>query len=180
MSAVLKTAAPRLVPMGRADLDRVLPVEKDIYDFPWTRGNFEDSLAAGYSCWLYLEGEELVGYCVVMLAVDEAHLLNLSIARARQGQGHGRGLLEAAAGAIRAHGAAAMLLEVRRPTRWAAVSTRARVSSKWGCAATTTRRCAAVKTPWCSGASYEPRRHAARNGHHAAVEGAWCRSGGRG
>jgi len=113
MSAVLKTAAPRLVPMGRADLDRVLPVEKDIYDFPWTRGNFEDSLAAGYSCWLYLEGEELVGYCVVMLAVDEAHLLNLSIARARQGQGHGRGLLEAAAGAIRAHGAAAMLLEVR-------------------------------------------------------------------
>lgn len=113
MSAVLKAAAPRLVPMLADDLDRVIGIERDIYDFPWTRGNFEDSLAAGYSCWLFLDGNELIGYCVVMLAVDEAHLLNLSIARSAQGQGYGRNLLEAAIAAIRAHGATAMLLEVR-------------------------------------------------------------------
>jgi len=113
MSAVLKTALPRLVPMRSGDLDGVILIERDIYDFPWTRGNFEDSLAAGYSCWLYMDGNELIGYCVVMLAVDEAHLLNLSVARAAQGVGHGRALLEAAMAAIHAHGAAAMLLEVR-------------------------------------------------------------------
>ncbi|HEY4371909.1 MAG TPA: ribosomal protein S18-alanine N-acetyltransferase [Burkholderiales bacterium] len=113
MSAVIKPAAPRLVPMRAADLDRVLPIERDIYDFPWTRGNFEDSMTAGYSCWLYMEEAVLIGYSIVMLAVDEAHLLNLSVARAAQGQGHGRALLETSMAAIHEHGAAAMLLEVR-------------------------------------------------------------------
>ncbi|MDB5804485.1 MAG: rimI [Betaproteobacteria bacterium] len=113
MSAVFKAALPCLVPMRSGDLDCVVAIERDIYDFPWTRGNFEDSLAAGYSCWLYMDGNELIGYCVVMLAVDEAHLLNLSVARGAQGQGHGRALLEASMAAIHAYGAAAMLLEVR-------------------------------------------------------------------
>jgi len=113
MSAVFKAALPQLVPMRSGDLDRVVVIERDIYDFPWTRGNFEDSLAAGYSCWLYMDGNELIGYCVVMLAVDEAHLLNLSVARAAQGQGQGRALLEASMAAIHTHGAVAMLLEVR-------------------------------------------------------------------
>jgi ribosomal-protein-alanine N-acetyltransferase len=99
--------------MRSSNLDGVVVIERDIYDFPWTRGNFEDSLAAGYSCWLYMDDNELIGYCIVMLAVDEAHLLNLSVARAAQGQGHGRALLEASMVAIHAHGAAAMLLEVR-------------------------------------------------------------------
>jgi ribosomal-protein-alanine N-acetyltransferase len=102
-----------MVPMTSADLGRVMPIEADIYEFPWTRGNFEDSLSAGYSCWLYADGAELVGYCVIMLAVDEAHLLNLSIAADWQGQGHGRALLNGAMEAIREHGAKAMLLEVR-------------------------------------------------------------------
>lgn len=113
MSAVLKDAQPRLVPMIAGDLARVMIIERDIYDFPWTRGNFEDSLTAGYSCWLYVDGHEVVGYGVVMLAVDEAHLLNLSVARAWQGQGHGRGLLRAAMEAVKGHGAKSMLLEVR-------------------------------------------------------------------
>jgi ribosomal-protein-alanine N-acetyltransferase len=113
MSAVLKAAAPGLVPMAAADLAHVMLIENDIYEFPWTRGNFEDSLAAGYSCWLFADASQLLGYCVIMLAVDEAHLLNLSIARAWQGQGHGRALLEAALAAIRGHGAASVLLEVR-------------------------------------------------------------------
>lgn len=113
MSAVLKPIAPRLVPMTSADLGRVMRIEDQVYEYPWSRGNFEDSLTAGYSCWLYTDGIELVGYCVIMLAVDEAHLLNLSIAADWQGQGHGRALLNGAMEAIRAHGAKAMLLEVR-------------------------------------------------------------------
>jgi ribosomal-protein-alanine N-acetyltransferase len=118
MSAVLKPVAPRLIPMLAADLDGVMRIEDEIYDFPWTRGNFEDSLAAGYSAWLYADGVELVGYCVIMLAIDEAHLLNLSIARPWQGQGHGGALLEAALAAVREHGARSVLLEVR-PTNTA-------------------------------------------------------------
>jgi ribosomal-protein-alanine N-acetyltransferase len=113
MSAVLRPDAPALVPMTERDLDAVLAIESDIYAFPWTRGNFLDSLAAGYSCWLYGERAAPIGYAVVMLAVDEAHLLNLSIARGAQCRGHGTGLLAALEQAARGYGARSMLLEVR-------------------------------------------------------------------
>ena len=113
MSAVLKEGAPRLVPMGPADLGQVMEIENDIYEFPWTRGNFNDSMSSGYSCWAFVDGSQMIGYCVVMLAADEAHLLNLSIARSWQGRGYGRALLEHAMQMIHEHGAQSMLLEVR-------------------------------------------------------------------
>ncbi len=113
MSAVFRPQPPRLAPMTDQALGRILRIENDIYEFPWTQGNFRDSLAAGYSSWLYLRDDELIGYAVVMLAVDEAHLLNLSIARAAQRRGHGLCLLAEISRAVREHGAKSMLLEVR-------------------------------------------------------------------
>ena len=47
MSAVFK-AAPRLARMQDGDLAEVLAIENEIYTHPWTRGNFGDSLRAGY------------------------------------------------------------------------------------------------------------------------------------
>ena len=92
MSAVIK---PDTVfrPMQFEDLDRVMEIEPKIYSHPWSRGNFADSLHAGYSCWVYESGGEVVGYAVMMSVLDEAHLLNISIAGERQGQGLGRALL---------------------------------------------------------------------------------------
>lgn len=125
MSAVMKPAVARLVPMREADIDRVLSIENDIYTFPWTRGNFRDSLAAGYSCWLNFEDDVLVGYAVVMLAIDEAHLLNLSVARSLQRRGRGARLLEQLMVTSRNHGAKTMFLEVR-PTNIAGLNLYAR------------------------------------------------------
>ena len=36
--------------MRDEDLDEVLAIENAIYTHPWTRGNFADSLRAGYEC----------------------------------------------------------------------------------------------------------------------------------
>jgi len=99
--------------MTEADLRPVLEIEESIYAFPWTPGNFQDSLRAGYSCWVYRDGGELIGYAVVMLAADEAHLLNLSVAAHAQSRGHGRTLLDNVAGVARRYGAKIMFLEVR-------------------------------------------------------------------
>src|SRR6266571_2950695 len=52
MSAVLRPAT-RFEPMTEADLRAVLEIEEAIYAFPWTPGNFRDSLRAGYGCWVY-------------------------------------------------------------------------------------------------------------------------------
>lgn len=102
------------MPMTAEDLDAILPLENDLYPFPWTRGNFSDSLRAGYSAWtMRTAAMELIGYAVVMIALDEAHLLNLSIARERQRRGLGWRLLEWLAAIAREHGARSMLLEVR-------------------------------------------------------------------
>ncbi len=112
MSAVLKTE-PELRLMVAGDIVAVMAIEDDIYEFPWTPGNFRDSLGAGYSCWIYARDGEIIGYAIVIHAADEAHLLNLSIAASWQRKGWGGRLLELVMTAAHEHGAAALFLEVR-------------------------------------------------------------------
>jgi [ribosomal protein S18]-alanine N-acetyltransferase len=111
--------------MGLHDLDAISAIEGSAYAFPWTRGNFIDSLAAGYLAEVLAEGPVLIGYFVAMPAVDELHLLNVTVAPAHQGRGHGQALLREVA----AHAARLVLprvlLEVRRSnTRAQALYTR--------------------------------------------------------
>ena len=116
MSAILKDPPrklPRLTPMRNADLAEVLSIEDAIYSHPWTRGNFADSLRAGYQCWTWRDAGELLGYFVLLVAAGEGHLLNLSVAAARQRRGYGSALLAEAMRVARAHGALHLFLEVR-------------------------------------------------------------------
>jgi len=116
MSAILKDApqqVPQLTPMRDADLAEVLEIESAIYSHPWTRGNFADSLGAGYQCWIWRRGGELCGYFILLVAAGEGHLLNLSVAVARQRSGHGSALLVEAMRMARARGAQHLFLEVR-------------------------------------------------------------------
>ena len=103
----------RIRPLAERDLDAVVAIEQAIYEFPWSLGNFRDSLAAGYSCWACHGPEGLVGYAVMMIGAGEAHLLNLSIAAACQRRGYGRQLLEHLMAVARSYGARVLLLEVR-------------------------------------------------------------------
>jgi [ribosomal protein S18]-alanine N-acetyltransferase len=100
--------------MSPADLAEVSAVETAAYDFPWTRGNFEDALRNGYIglCMRDVRGE-LVGYCVLMPVVDEMHLLNLCVAPAAQGKGAGLALLVEAVRVTRHEKLFSVLLEVR-------------------------------------------------------------------
>ncbi len=111
MSAALPSGVSA---MGAADLDAVMALENRVYPFPWTRGNFSDSLASGYSAWLIKVSGSLVGYAVMMQAHDEAQLLNLSIAPERRRSGFGSALLAHLLAQARSCGATRMLLEVRR------------------------------------------------------------------
>jgi len=99
--------------MSEADLRRVLEIEEDLYEFPWTLGNFRDSLRAGYGCWMVRDGRQLIAYAVLMLAAGEAHLLNLSVAAHAQRRGHGRSLLNDVVGVARESDAKVLFLEVR-------------------------------------------------------------------
>lgn len=112
MSAVLKHE-PRLAVMRDPDLPEVLAIENAIYSHPWTRGNFADSIRAGYQCWTWRSPEALLGYFVLLVAAGEGHLLNLSVAAASQRRGHGSRLLAEAMRIARNRGALHVFLEVR-------------------------------------------------------------------
>ena len=114
MSARLDVSAPVLRPMTIAALDGVLALEVEVYAFPWTRGNFVDSLVAGYTAWTlnHVDGD-LIGYCVAMTGVDEMHLLNITVAPTARRRGHARRLLAELIGLCRRSGATRLWLEVR-------------------------------------------------------------------
>ena len=107
------TAHDQFRPMQLNDLDAIMAIEPYIYPYPWTRGNFSDSLNSGYSAWVLLRNEVIIGYALVMMVLDEAHLLNLSIAKDHQKQGLGRVLLEHMIDIAKNNQAANMFLEVR-------------------------------------------------------------------
>lgn len=107
-------ARRRLHAMGVADLDAVMAVEGRAYPFPWTRGNFIDSLAAGYHMVCLRPPETgLLGYLVAMHSLDEWHLLNITVAPEHEGQGHGRTLLRHMIGHAVRSGSQSLWLEVR-------------------------------------------------------------------
>jgi len=112
MSAQLKSNLS-LRPMRMDDLDAIMQIEPTIYSHPWTRGNFGDSLNSGYSAWILESEDKMIGYALMMMVMDEAHLLNLSIAKPLQKQGLGRYLLEHMLKIAKKHKAANMFLEVR-------------------------------------------------------------------
>lgn len=104
----------QLRPLVPGDLDEVMRIENAIYPFPWSQGNFSDSLRAGYDAWRFVDVDgRMLGYSVLMWAPDEVHLLNLSVAPAWQGRGFGERCLRCVAGNLQRRGASALLLEVR-------------------------------------------------------------------
>ena len=112
MSAVMAAPAA-FVPLTLAHLDALMAIERQAYAQPWSRGNFLDSINVGYECQALMAGEEMLGYFVVMMGVDEAHLLNITVAPAHQRRGWARVMLDALALWARGRGARTLWLEVR-------------------------------------------------------------------
>ncbi|MFY9509716.1 MAG: ribosomal protein S18-alanine N-acetyltransferase [Rubrivivax sp.] len=114
MNALLQPATT-LRTMRASDLDAVLAIEAGAYSFPWTRGNFIDSLAAGYHAELLQTADGgTVGYVVAMPGVNELHLLNITVAPAWQGRGLAQQMLDALQAHGRSHAMATLWLEVRQ------------------------------------------------------------------
>jgi [ribosomal protein S18]-alanine N-acetyltransferase len=115
----LSEAVPYVPPLAFAlmkvnDLPDVLTIENDVYPHPWTRGNFLDSLYNGYETWVLRDAAGmLAAYFLLMLAVDEAHLLNISVRRDLHGKGLGRLQLDKVVAIAREKGMESVLLEVR-------------------------------------------------------------------
>jgi ribosomal-protein-alanine N-acetyltransferase len=111
---------PQIRRMVPADLDMVVALEREVFLFPWTRGNFSDSLQSGYHSLVLEQDGEIFGYGVMTIGAQEAHLLTLSIAAAAQGKGWGERLLRHFIHIAREQRALTMFLDVRESNHIAA------------------------------------------------------------
>lgn len=99
--------------MGADDFEAVLAAEVALHPFPWTPGNFADSLKAGHGMWVASEYDALVAYAVTTQVLDEVHLLNITVLPGWQRAGRGAGMMEHLFASGKEQGGARMFLEVR-------------------------------------------------------------------
>jgi ribosomal-protein-alanine N-acetyltransferase len=121
------------LPMQAADLDAVLEIEAVSHLHPWTKGNFTDSLAAGHWAYCirpqvdraikgsYLDPAILWAYCILFPAVDELHLLNITVSPKLRQLGLASRMMAAIENVAAQQKMPRMILEVR-PSNTAAVA----------------------------------------------------------
>jgi ribosomal-protein-alanine N-acetyltransferase len=113
------------LPMTSSDFDAVLAIESVSHLHPWTQGNFSDSLAAGHWAYCvrpqiedvikgsYLDPAILWAYCILFPAVDELHLLNLTVSPKLRRLGIGAKMMNAIEGVAAQQNMPRIILEVR-------------------------------------------------------------------
>ncbi|MCK5897603.1 MAG: ribosomal protein S18-alanine N-acetyltransferase [Methylococcales bacterium] len=85
----------RLRKMHKDDLSQVLKIEAQNYQYPWSENIFQDCFTAiSYSCWVCEDQEKIIGYAILSVAAGEAHIINISIDPAMQGQGIGTKIMK--------------------------------------------------------------------------------------
>lgn len=103
----------RVDAMSEKHLDAVAAIEARVQSYPWTRKNFADGLKAGYPGWVAHEGGHVLGFYLVMMAPDVAHLLVIAVDPDHQGKGVGKLLLDHCQAQATDKGLDTMVLEVR-------------------------------------------------------------------
>jgi ribosomal-protein-alanine N-acetyltransferase len=106
-----ETLAIRMMEEG--DLQWVVELERQLQSFPWTEIHFRDSLAAGHGAWVVESDGQPVAFAILMLVVDEAHLLDIGVAREFQRRGIATRLLRHLYRRAAELGAISIFLEVR-------------------------------------------------------------------
>jgi ribosomal-protein-alanine N-acetyltransferase len=101
--------------MQVSDLAEVLAIEQAAYPVPWSKGNFIDSLAAGYPALVLRDQQGLMlGYMLALKGPDEMHLLNLALLPEQQGRGLARLMLDELCRLSRQQDCDSLWLEVRQ------------------------------------------------------------------
>lgn len=101
--------------MTMFDLDQVMVIENENFSVPWTETGFFTYLMREDALFLVAEDEDenVVGYCGVIMAIDEGDITNVSVKKELQGQGIGKALLQELIQQTVSRGVHTLFLEVR-------------------------------------------------------------------
>lgn len=96
------------------DLDQVMEIEKELFSVPWTKEGYFTYLMKSDSLFLVAEEKgEILGYCGVILVLDEGDITNVAVKPSRQRQGIGGLLVNSLILLTRERGIHTLHLEVR-------------------------------------------------------------------
>lgn len=96
------------------DLPEVVEIESKTQLAPWSTDVFQRCFEAGSACWVVELAGKIAGFTIVLMQLDEAHILNLCIHPEHQHQGWGFKLLKQVLTDIKQDRCAFVYLEVRR------------------------------------------------------------------
>jgi ribosomal-protein-alanine N-acetyltransferase len=97
------------------DLDQVMELERDLFHVPWTREGFFTFLTRKDAMFLVVEEKgQILGYCGLLMVLDEGDITNVAVKRERQREGIGNFLLESLIRLANDLGVTTIHLEVRR------------------------------------------------------------------
>lgn len=111
---------PDIRVMHESDLSQIILLEREIFLFPWSLENFASSIRAGYLCRVMEEKSAILGYSIMMVGPDEAHILTFGIGAQWQKKGLGEKLLKYLIQLAGEEHAKSMLLDVRESNHGAA------------------------------------------------------------
>ena len=107
--------AVEIGPMRRRHLKHVLRIEALVYPRPWSQSLFMSELALRSSRAYFVarHGAQVVGYCGLMMTMDDGHVTTIAVDPVWQRNKIGTRLLVALAREARGRGASSLTLEVR-------------------------------------------------------------------
>lgn len=77
------------------DLDQVMEIEQDLFHVPWTKEGFFTFLTRDDAMFLVVEEKEkILGYCGLLMVLDEGDITNVAVRRDRQREGIGAFLMQ--------------------------------------------------------------------------------------
>lgn len=96
------------------DLDQVMEIENDLFHVPWTRTGYFTFLTRNDSMFLVVEDKgQIIGYCGLLMVLDEGDVTNVAVRRDRQREGIGHFLMDSLVRLAEGIGITTIHLEVR-------------------------------------------------------------------
>ncbi|MBQ7370823.1 MAG: ribosomal protein S18-alanine N-acetyltransferase [Blautia sp.] len=96
------------------DLDQVLEIENVLFQPPWTKEGFFTFLTREDAMFLVVEEKgEILGYCGLLMVLDEGDITNVAVRPERQREGIGHFLMESLIRLAGEQGVTTIHLEVR-------------------------------------------------------------------
>lgn len=96
------------------DLDAVMEIENELFHMPWTKEGYFTFLTRKDAMFLVVEEKgKILGYCGLLMVLDEADVTNVAVRKDRQREGIGHFLVDSMIRLAKDQGIQMIHLEVR-------------------------------------------------------------------